>query len=62
MPMGGGGFGPMGGPGAFATGMPQPSAGFGVPGFGGGMPPMPNNSGPGPSIESFKKDGFNIMG
>jgi hypothetical protein len=65
MPMMGGGFGgPMGGmPGAgFNTNMPTaPPTGFNAPsglGMGGPMP-----AGPGPSmIESFQKDGFNIMG
>ena len=55
-----GGFGGGMGPGNFATGMPPPS-GFGGPGFG-AQPPMPNMSGPGPSLESFQKDGFNLLG
>lgn len=53
--MGNQGFGGMG-MGNFSTNMPQSQPGFG------GMPPMTNISGPGPSIESFQKDGFNLLG
>ena len=46
--------------GGFGTNMNQPSTGFGAPSMAGG-PPMA--SGPGPSqLDSFKRDGFNVLG
>jgi len=72
MPMGGGM--PPVGMGAFATGVPPAMGGFNAGPFATSQPPfnsvfggpaftsnLPLN-GPGPSIESFQKDGFKIMG
>jgi hypothetical protein len=60
-PMMGGGFGMGGMPPAstFATNAPPSTGGFG--GFG-GAPGGNFAAGPGPSADSFRKDGFNIMG
>jgi hypothetical protein len=74
MPMGGGGMAPVGmggfatgippsmgggfNAGPFATSQPPSNAVFGGPAFTSNLP----LNGPGPSIESFQKDGFKIMG
>jgi len=64
-PMMGGGFSGMAGMGGnFGTNInpPMGGGGFGGPSNSSNLGQTTLASGPGPSIESFKKDGFNILG
>jgi hypothetical protein len=59
----GSGFGTnLGGPAVGGFGTNLPSSNFPTGPFGAGPGPIGINTGPGPRIESFQKDGFKITG